>query len=236
MIDTTPGSASTLNLAYTETAVPSKTAVPSVVARAQAGDHQAFTELHSLYKCRVYKICLRMVHNVALAQDLSQDSFLQLHRKIGTFQGNSAFSTWLHRLTVNVVLMHLRRKGLPLVPLEYVAPDAHEEHYGERFGTIDRYLAGAIDRAAIDRAANILPAGYRTIFYLHDVKGFEHHEIASRLRCSIGNSKSQLHKARRNLRDALMARQEAEARNTSGRQHQRSATLPGASAGSAVAR
>ncbi len=180
--------------------------ISSAGARAQSGDHQAFAELYSQNKFRVYKICLRMVRDVALAEDLSQESFLQLYRKIATFKGNSAFSTWLHRLTVNVVLMHLRRKALSLTPLESSVPDVDEGHLRkEGFGTIDPCLAGSVDRLAIDRAANTLPNGYQTIFYMHDVQGFQHREIASHLNCSIGNSKSQLHKARQTLRGVLVA-------------------------------
>jgi RNA polymerase sigma-70 factor (ECF subfamily) len=152
--------------------------ISNAVARAQVGDEEAFAELYSLHKYRVYKVCLRMVRNVALAEDLCQESFLQLFRKIATFKGNSAFSTWLHRLTVNVVLMHLRRKGLFLTSLEYVVPDTCEDLLQEIFGTTDPCLVGSVDRLAIDRAANTLPNGYQTVFYLHDVQGFHHHEIA----------------------------------------------------------
>lgn len=175
----------------------------SAVARAQAGDHQAFTELYSMHKSRVYRLCLRMVGNIPLAEDLTQEAFLQLYRKIETFQGNSAFSTWLHRLTVNVVLMHLRKKGLCLTSLEYAMVESPEGHFARTFGTLDRNLAGSIDRLAIERALKTLPPGYRTIFLLHDVEGFEHQEIASQQKCTVGNSKSQLHKARRRLRSAL---------------------------------
>src|SRR5580704_8388044 len=82
------------------------------IAAAQAGDEKAFETLYALHKRRVYSLCLRMLGNVAAAEDLTQDAFLQLYRKIGTFRGDSAFSTWLHRLAVNVVLMHLRKKTL----------------------------------------------------------------------------------------------------------------------------
>ena len=183
--------------------------VSNAVARAQTGDHLAFAELYSLYKYRVYRLCLRMVRDVGLAEDLCQESFLQLYRKISTFQGNSAFSTWLHRLTVNVVLMNMRKKGLAMTPLEYAALDGNEGNLSESFGIIDPCLAGSIDRLAIDRAAKTLPNGYQTVFYLHDVQGFQHWEIASQLNFSIGTSKSQLHKARRTLRRVLISGQQA---------------------------
>jgi RNA polymerase sigma-70 factor (ECF subfamily) len=182
-----------------------------VLARAQAGDHSAFAQLYSLHKRRIYSLCLRMVGNVAEAEDLTQEAFLQLHRKIATFRGDSAFSTWLHRLTINVVLMHLRKKGLSLVSMDEAMEPAPEGNPGRSFGAPDLTLSGSIDRLALERAVGDLPAGYRLIFVLHDIEGYEHNEIASMLDCSIGNSKSQLHKARLKLRDALRSfpRQEA---------------------------
>jgi RNA polymerase sigma-70 factor (ECF subfamily) len=144
-----------------------------------------------------------MVGNVAEAEDLTQEAFLQLHRKIDSFRGDSAFSTWLHRLAINVVLMHLRKKGLSLISLDEAMEPTLEEGPGRSFGAPDLTLAGSIDRLALQRAVANLPAGYRLIFILHDIEGYEHNEIASMLECSIGNSKSQLHKARLKLRDAL---------------------------------
>jgi RNA polymerase sigma-70 factor (ECF subfamily) len=180
------------------------TAVESdVLARAQAGDHQAFALVYSLHKRRIYSLCLRMVGNVAEAEDLTQEAFLQLHRKIATFRGDSAFSTWLHRLAINVVLMQLRKKGLSLISLDEAMEPTPDEGPSRSFGAPDLTLTGAIDRLALERAVADLPTGYRLIFILHDVEGFEHNEIAAMLDCSIGNSKSQLHKARLKLRDAL---------------------------------
>jgi RNA polymerase sigma-70 factor (ECF subfamily) len=153
-----------------------------------------------------------MVGNIAEAEDLTQEAFLQLHRKIATFRGDSAFSTWLHRLAINVVLMQLRRKGLPVISLDEAMEPAPEERPGRSFGAPDLTLSGAIDRLALQRAIDDLPAGYRLIFVLHDIEGYEHNEIASMLDCSIGNSKSQLHKARLKLRDALRTQSRQEAR------------------------
>jgi RNA polymerase sigma-70 factor (ECF subfamily) len=184
----------------------------NVLACAQAGDHQAFAQLYSLHKRRIYSLCLRMVGNVTEAEDLTQEAFLQLHRKIGTFRGDSAFSTWLHRLAINVVLMQLRKKGLSLISLDEAMEPAPEEGPGRSFGAPDLTLSGTIDRLALERAVADLPAGYRLIFILHDVEGFEHNEIAAMLDCSIGNSKSQLHKARLKLRDALRTNPRQEAR------------------------
>jgi RNA polymerase sigma-70 factor (ECF subfamily) len=143
-----------------------------------------------------------MVSNPAQAEDLAQEAFLQLFRKIGTFRGESAFSTWLHRMTVNVVLMNLRRKGLPLVSLEETL-ETDEETPRKELGAPDLKLTASIDRLQLQRAIEKLPPGYKTVFVLHDVEGFEHNEIAEMVGCSIGNSKSQLHKARLKLRDAL---------------------------------
>ena len=182
------------------------------LALAQSGDHYAFAQLYSLHKRRIYSLCLRMVGNVAEAEDLTQEAFLQLHRKIATFRGDSAFSTWLHRLAINVVLMRLRRKGLSLISLDEAMEPAPEERPGRSFGAPDLNLTGSIDRLALERAIANLPAGYRLIFVLHDIEGYEHNEIATMLDCSIGNSKSQLHKARLKLRDALRTYPRQEAR------------------------
>ncbi|MGA2855808.1 MAG: sigma-70 family RNA polymerase sigma factor [Candidatus Sulfotelmatobacter sp.] len=173
------------------------------IERAKQGDAEAFQALYDRHKRRVYSLCLRMTANVAEAEDLTQEAFLQLYRKIGTFRGESAFSTWLHRLSVNVVLMHLRKKGLPVVSLEETTQGTEEDSPKKDFGTQDLALAGSIDRLQLQRAVEDLPPGYRTIFVLHDVEGYEHNEIAEIVGCSIGNSKSQLHKARMKLRDLL---------------------------------
>jgi RNA polymerase sigma-70 factor (ECF subfamily) len=143
-----------------------------------------------------------MTSNTAAAEDLTQEAFLQLFRKIGTFRGESAFSTWLHRMAVNVVLMQLRKKSLPVVPLDDTA-EGEEEAPKKELGAADSRLAGAIDRLELQRSIDSLPPGYRTIFVLHDVEGYEHNEIAELVGCSVGNSKSQLHKARLKLRELL---------------------------------
>ena len=148
-------------------------------------------------------MCLRMVGNTAEAEDLTQEAFLQLFRKIGTFRGESAFSTWLHRMSVNVVLMQLRKKGLPVIALDEATEGDEEGAVKKEPGAPDERLAGSIDRLEIKRAVDELPPGYRTIFVLHDVEGYEHNEIAEIVGCSIGNSKSQLHKARIKLRELL---------------------------------
>jgi RNA polymerase sigma-70 factor (ECF subfamily) len=190
---------------------------------AQQGDAGAFERIYRLHSRRVYALCLRMVGNTAEAEDLTQDAFLQLFRKIGTFRGESAFSTWLHRLAVNVVLMKLRKKTLPETSLEE-STDPEDESGGPKreIGAPDLLLTGSIDRVHLERAIKQLPPGYRQVFVLHDVHGFEHNEIAGLMECSIGNSKSQLHKARMRLRELLqetlrdIARQERQAAKSSG--------------------
>jgi len=173
------------------------------IARAKEGDADSFEALYGLHKRRVYPLCLRMTGNPADAEDLTQEAFLQLYRKIATFRGESAFSTWLHRLTVNVVLMHIRKKRLPEVSLEEVLEPHEEDGPKKDIGKRDNLLAGCIDRIVLDRCIKRLAPGYRAIFALHDVEGYEHKEIAGLMGCSAGNSKSQLHKARAKLRILL---------------------------------
>ena len=170
---------------------------------ARQGDGRCFEVLYAMHKKRVFSLCLRMVGNYEEAEDLTQEAFLQLYRKLETFRGDSAFSTWLHRLAVNVVLMHLRKKGLPEVSLQETLEPTEEDGPKKDFGAHDQVLAGSIDRVNLERAVESLPPGYRIIFVLHDIEGYEHNEIAEMMGCSIGNSKSQLHKARMKLRDLL---------------------------------
>src|SRR5262249_18637458 len=187
---------------------------------AQQGDAVAFEFLYGLHSRRVYALCLRMVGNPTDAEDLAQEAFLQLFRKIGTFRGESAFSTWLHRMTVNVVLMRLRKKSLPAASLEETTePD--EETGGPRkdVGAPDLRLSGAVDRVNLERSIEKLPPGYRNVFVLHDIQGYEHNEIAKIMDCSVGNSKSQLHKARPRLRQLLQEELREQARQVRQDQH-----------------
>jgi RNA polymerase sigma-70 factor (ECF subfamily) len=174
----------------------------SLVQRAQRGDEQAFATLFQLHKKRVYAVCLMMTKDVAEAEDLTQEAFLQVFRSVGSFRCESAFSTWLHRIAVNTVLMKLRRRKSPPVSLdEPVSPDSPPLR--RDIGKRDLRLSGAIDRIALHRAMQELPEGCRKIFALHEVQGYQHHEIAEMLDCSVGNSKSQLHKAKMKMRDLL---------------------------------
>jgi len=170
-----------------------------LVRRAQQGDSDAFSSLFYAHKARIYSVCLRMTNNTAEAEDLTQDAFLQVFRKLQTFRGDSALSTWLYRIAVNTVLMHFRKKALRQVSLD--------EPYSQDAKMVRREYGSKDDRLTIKD----LPAGYRTIFLLHEVEGYEHQEIAQLLDCSVGNSKSQLHKAKLRIRELLgYARAEAQ--------------------------
>jgi len=181
----------------------------SLVQRAQSGDEQAFATLFQLHKKRVYSVCLLMTKDIAEAEDLTQEAFLQVFRSVGSFRGDSAFSTWLHRIAVNTVLMHFRKKSLSQVSLDEPYSNSDGAKIRREYGTKDNRLAGCVDRVALASAIKELPHGYRTIFLLHEVEGYEHQEIAEMLGCSVGNSKSQLHKAKLRIRELLAQSPEA---------------------------
>jgi RNA polymerase sigma-70 factor (ECF subfamily) len=166
---------------------------------AAAGDMTAFDELYRRHNRRVYALCLRMTQNVPEAEDLTQEAFIQLFRKIGSFRGDSAFTTWLHRLTVNQVLMHFRKRS---VKMEKTTEEGETPEQAV-IGTENPNSMPVIDRIALDKAITQLPPGYRAVFVLHDVEGHEHEEIARMLGVAVGTSKSQLHKARMKLRALL---------------------------------
>jgi RNA polymerase sigma-70 factor, ECF subfamily len=170
------------------------------IRQAQNGDPVAFEFLYKKHSRHVYSLCLRMIKNPTEAEDLTQQAFLQLFRKIGTFRGDSGLSTWLHKVTVNVVLMHLRRKKPTEVLVEDLDRHIANDEVPRELGSEDKSMLGAVDRISLLRALRKLPAGYKKLFLLHDVIGYEHHEIAQMLGCSLGCSKSQLHRARRRLR------------------------------------
>ncbi len=167
---------------------------------AARGDKAAFEEIYSRYHGRVYSICLRMLQNTAEAEDLMQDVFILLFRKIGSFRGDSAFTTWLHRMTVNQVLNHFRKRTVKL-----------KDTSGDN-GSVDSYTPVSrnprnmqfIDKLVMDDAIKMLPDECRNVFVLHDVEGFDHGEVARILGCTVGISKDTLYKARRILRKSLM--------------------------------
>jgi RNA polymerase sigma-70 factor, ECF subfamily len=155
-----------------------------------------------------------MIGNAAEAEDLTQETFLLLLHKIHTFRGESAFSTWLHRLAVNLVLMRLRKKPLPIVSIEATRdPDNETAWPSIDIAAPDLLLEGSVDRISLERCIERLPVGYRSVFVMHDIQGYEHHEIAEKLGRSVGVSKSQLHRARLRLRDMLHEVERAKARD-----------------------
>jgi RNA polymerase sigma-70 factor (ECF subfamily) len=171
-------------------------------ASEEKSPESSFEDLYTKHYRRVYSLCLRMTANVADAEDLAQDVFLQVQRKLASFRGDSAFTTWLHRITVNQVLMHFRKKS---VRSEMTTDDGEMPELVEPFTSRAQTLP-IIDHIALVAAIDKLPVGYRTIFLLHDVEGYEHEEIAKVLGISAGTSKSQLHKARLRLRSILRKR------------------------------
>ena len=168
--------------------------------KAAAGNLAAFEMIYQRYHRRTYSLCLRMTSSQTEAEDLTQEVFIQLFRKVGSFRGDSAFSTWLHRLTVNQVLMHFRRRS---VKNEKVSDDGEMPEQAVA-GTSNPNKMPVVDRIALKNAIAELPRGYRNVFVLHDVEGYEHEEVARMLSISVGTSKSQLHKARLKLRGLLI--------------------------------
>jgi RNA polymerase sigma-70 factor (ECF subfamily) len=167
--------------------------------RIAAGDMQAFEKFYERYHRRVYSLCLRMTNNTAESEDLTQEIFIHVHRKIGSFRGESSMTTWLHRVTVNLVLMYFRKNA------------RRRERMTEDGESPEPFVKSAkragqtpiLDRIALERAIAKLSPGYRAILILHDVEGYEHSEIARICGISTGTSKSQLHKARRRLYELL---------------------------------
>jgi len=182
-----------------------RTAPDVELARLAAlGNINAFEILYERYHRRTYSLCLRMTGSQTESEDLTQEVFIQLFRKVGSFRGESAFSTWLHRMTVNQVLMHFRRRS---VKNEKTSEDGE---IPEQIvpGTENQSKMPVLDRIALKRAIEQLPPGYKSAFVLHDVEGYEHEEVARILGISVGTSKSQLHKARLKLRGLLIKQTE----------------------------
>ncbi|MBI4408798.1 MAG: RNA polymerase sigma factor [Gemmatimonadetes bacterium] len=166
-----------------------------LVRRAQRGDGEAFDRLYELSVGRVYALCLRMCEDARVAEELTQDVFVHAWQRLDTFRGESAFSTWMHRLAVNVVLQERRSAGRRGLRLEL---------------TDDPERAGALappafpdERMDLERAIATLPPGARLVLVLHDVEGYKHEEIAAMTGAAVGTVKAQLHRARRLLRERL---------------------------------
>jgi RNA polymerase sigma-70 factor (ECF subfamily) len=179
----------------------------ALAQKAAGGNIAAFEMIYERYHRRTYSLCLRMTNSQSEAEDLMQEVFIQLFRKIGSFRGDSAFSTWLHRLTVNQVLMHFRRRS---VKNEKTSEDGEMPEQTVS-GTENPNRMQVVDRIALKKAVAELPPGYRKVFLLHDVEGYEHEEVARLLGISVGTSKSQLHKARLKLRGLLIKQNDKQA-------------------------
>ncbi|MEJ2009754.1 MAG: sigma-70 family RNA polymerase sigma factor [Acidobacteriota bacterium] len=178
-------------------------AISRLVDRAKKGDEAATEELYRLHSRRVYSLCIRMVANQAEAEDLTQEIFLHAFRKIHTFRGEAAFSTWLYRLGVNVVLMRLRKKSHPVFSLEELTrPNGETIKRAEPADKTD-HAGILVNRLLLRGAIDQLPSGFKRVILMHDMEGYNHREIAELTGRSVGNSKSQLHKARRRLRELL---------------------------------
>ncbi len=163
-----------------------------------------FERLYQMHSRRVYRLCWNMVWNKVDAEDLMQEVFLQVFRKIDTYRGEAAFTTWLHRVAVNVALMRLRKKSRLAPSLGESSQAGDQPNHGrEELADPNTPLAGALERLDLERAMAQLPPGFRHAVLLHDVEGYGHAEIARMLGTTEGTSKSQLHKARLRLRDLL---------------------------------
>ena len=174
--------------------------VIDVVRRAQAGDQAAFEELYRVHSGRVYALCLRMSADPGRAEELTQEVFLRAWKGLATFRGEASFSTWLHRLAVNVVLAERRSTG---------------KRWERMIGTddIEPFEAATLEHRAgpgpegigldLEAAIGELPEGARTVFVLYEIEGYRHQEIAAVTGTAVGTSKAQLHRARKLLREAL---------------------------------
>ena len=177
-----------------------------VIRMAQRGDDGAFERLYRLHSARVYALCMRMLRNPDEAEDSTQEVFLHVFRKIQGFRGASAFSTWLHRVAVNTVLMRIRGSKQDKAALVENTEGTDENGNvtaRRELGAPDLNLEGYIDRVALENAIKQLPPRCKLMFVLYDIQGYAHSEIAKLLGCSVGNAKSQLHKARVRLRKLL---------------------------------
>lgn len=182
-----------------------------------------FEDIYTTYRSRVWSLCLRMTGNPDEAEDLTQETFLRLFKKLDTFRGESAFCTWLRRIAINVVLLRFQKASWRRETSmeEITGPDSDTGCPRQvEFGGTDSRLVGAVDRINLQRALDQLPPGFKAVLILHDIEGYEHVEISELMGCSIGTSKSQLHKARLKMREYLLqasSEQPAHRRNGSSR-------------------
>jgi RNA polymerase sigma-70 factor (ECF subfamily) len=172
-----------------------------LAARCLQGDPDAFEELYRAHAGRLYSLIFRMAGSVSEAEDILQEVFLTAHRKLGSFRGDSTLGTWLYRMAVNQCLDVLRGRQARMARS---TASLDEEGADEPMAAAP-LVPTAVSRIDLDRAIERLPPGCRAAFVLHDVEGFEHHEVAAMLGVSVGTSKSQVHKARMKLRKLLSA-------------------------------
>jgi len=171
------------------------------VALAQSGDESGWNAIYEKHHARVENVCRRMLNGKnEEVEDLTQEVFLQIFRKLNQFRGDAQLSTWIHRITVNTLLMKFRRKAYPEVSLDELA-ERRVESGGlsseiAELAREDTRLSGAVDRIALTRALALMPKGYRTTLVMTQIYGFEHQEAARLLGRTVGNSKSQLHKGK----------------------------------------
>ena len=177
-----------------------------LIANAMSGDSDSFGELYRRHSRRVFYLCYRMVNDTDLAEDLTQEAFVHAFRRLSTFRQESRFTTWMHRIAVNTVLMFIRKRNSSIreCPLDPAFGSEEEVPFeGQVYGKADVSLSMTTDRVSLLRAIENLPPGYRLMLILHDIHGYEHQEIAEIFGCTTGNTKSQLHKARLRLRAVI---------------------------------
>lgn len=181
---------------------PTPSTVNDAARKPQSGRPVVFDFIYRSHLQRVYALCLRMVKDPARAEDLTQETFIQVYRKIDTFRGESAFTSWLYRVTTNLVLMSFRRENPVSVSLEQITSDPDGPVLPE-LARPDADLCGLFDRLDLQAVVPQLPRHCKTVFMLHDVQGYTHKEVATILGCSVGTSKSYLFRAHKRLRELL---------------------------------
>ncbi|MGE5359609.1 MAG: RNA polymerase sigma factor [Bacteroidales bacterium] len=176
------------------------TAEQALVARCLAGDADAFKRLYDAHATRLYNLAYRMSGTAAEAEDLLQEIFLQAFRKLSSFRGRSSLGTWLYRMGINLCLDRARSKQ---GKMERATVGIEDERGALVVPIVRRRSDAVLDRLDLEKAVEQLPASYKAAFLLHDVEGFEHHEVGAMLGIAEGTSKSLVHKARLRLRALL---------------------------------
>jgi RNA polymerase sigma-70 factor, ECF subfamily len=175
------------------------------IERAKSGDASAFEGLYEHYRHSVYVWCLRMTDDTSDAEDLTQEVFLQVYRKVKSFRGEAAFGSWLYRVTINIAKMYFRKRRVETISLGCVV-ELNERATGSRLPGRNYFRSGSIERIALTRALSRLSQKRRSIVLLHDMNGLTHREVACRLGVTVSSSKSHLYHAHRKLRAILALR------------------------------